>query len=419
MTKEEFIKARATVEWNHKWSAADYQYQPIADRVKTIEDVVEWYKNQIDTSHFCKDEIIPMDEWDPVGLFGQTEEQFFHPHYQQIVEYSLTHPKKYHPILFVVECSNKKPYTANHMLKRYYRAFGDYCDFAVLDYGLIPLNYCEKYPYSLDNWVHKDETPYCKWFYKIASEQNFRDVISAYGYKYIVQCIHHPDPRLFLTNMQKEDRLPKGLIVKNVFTEEFDAELWDKYKEAFKNPGIFITRKMLLKEVFQRSVELVKEAVSESINEVGGNVGSVVEFPNGIFTYKDKRLEKFIQTKQEVTIDKLKDFLKKENPNVLLRKDFNETMPFNDNLWCWGVFRTLYFCDRKVDHQLASRYNAYKEALEKDEDFVSIGRNCFVYKPMIEQLGWSIEQARKNAVKIGMTENMPLEANGKIKSKHD
>lgn len=417
MNKEEFIRSRAITEWNHRWNAFNYKSKPIADKVKNVEDVVEWYKNQIDTDYFCKDEIIPMELWDPKGLFGQTEEQFFHPHYQRIVEYSLTHPKKYHPILFVTECSNKKPYTANSILKRYFRAFGDYCDFCVLDYGLLPLNYCEKYPYSLDNWSHKDETPYEKWFYKIASEQNFRDVIESYGYKYIIQCVHHPDPRLFLTNMQKENRLPKGLVVKNVFTDEFDVELWEKYKDTFKNYGIFITRKMQLKEVYQRSVELVKEAISESINEVGSSDGSSIEFPNGIFTYKDNRLDKFIQSKQEVSLDKLKNFLEKESPNVLLRKDFNETMPFNDNLWCWGVFRALYFCDRKVDHQLASRYNAYHEAMKQDPDFVSIGRNCFVYKPMIETLGWSIEEARKYAVKIGMTENLPLEANGKIKLK--
>lgn len=92
-------------------------------------------------------------------------------------------------------------------------------------------------------------------------------------------------------------------------------------------------------------------------------------------------------------------------------------MPFNDNLWCWGVFRALYFCDRKVDHQLASRYNAYHEAMKADSDFISIGRNCFVYKPMIETLVWSIEEARKYAVKIGMTENLPLEAEGVLKTK--
>lgn len=417
MTKKEFIQARAIVEYNHKWTAAGYKDKKIADKVKTVDDVVRWYRNQIDTDYFCKEEIIPMELWDSTGLFGQTEQQFFHPHYQRIVEYSLTHPKKYHPILFVTECSNKKPYTANSILKRYFRAFGDYADFCVLDYGLLPLNYCEKYPYSLDNWSHKDETPYEKWFYKIASEQNFRDIVEAYGYKYVIQCVHHPDPRLFLTNMQKENRLPKGLVVKNVFTDEFDAELWEKYKDDFKNYGIFITRKMQLKEVYQRALELVKEAISESINEVGSSDGSIVEFPNGIFTYKDNRLDKFIQSEQRVTIDKLKNFLEKQSPNVLLKKDFNEEDPFNDNLWCWGVFRALYFCDRKVDHQLASRYNAYHEAMKADSDFISIGRNCFVYRPMIEALGWSIEEARKNAVKIGMTENLPLEAEGVLKTK--
>lgn len=67
--------------------------------------------------------------------------------------------KKCHDTLLIVNCSSVKPYIKSKYIKKYYELYGDKVDIAITTapaFNLIPLEYCNCYPFNSYN-VPKEE----------------------------------------------------------------------------------------------------------------------------------------------------------------------------------------------------------------------------------------------------------------------
>jgi len=254
------IEILATNVWN--WNTTrnktvkrlNKEIQSLPEDVR-IEFIVDWFRKK------CPDiesapSLIPHEEWDIPGLVGTSENQLFHPHYQDVVNYHLRKGDKRHDILMVFECSNHKPYSHNIVYAWYMRTFGDYCDFALADYGLIPMSMSEYYPYRMDEWNHFAEGEYGSWIYREASKLNYQEVMDAYGYKKVLVVMQHAHPRRYLKELAETDQ--RIVLVLN---DETDKIIQDKY--SFGKCGIWIMRMLMFSETHQWVAEAVRDAVQE------------------------------------------------------------------------------------------------------------------------------------------------------------
>lgn len=241
---ESFYRFRAVQQWN--WLCKSPNYKPIVQSFQVSKSdpmtgIMAWYRKWRKVP-ITYPQPIPIREWDFEGLAGTSENQLLHHHYHHIEQLHLSNlPKQKNrkKILVLFECSNNKPYNNTNFYKWYMRALGQWCDFGLADYGIIPMECAEWYPYVADEWDHFMEGKYMHELYNWYSKKNFQEVMDAYQYEDVFVCIQHPSPREWLVDLAKTD--PRIHIV---IDDKFDKKFHDKYITSWKSNGIIILRKM-------------------------------------------------------------------------------------------------------------------------------------------------------------------------------
>ena len=426
--------------------------------------LVRWFKDNFPPIPDSSKEIVKRSQWDIEGLIGQTENQIMHPHYDEIVKYHLSHPDKRHDILLIFECSNKKPYNDDSSKIPYMRLFGDFCDFANADYGLIPYAFCEYYPYRYDEWDHFAEGEYGSWWYREVSKINFKMVMDAWGYKRAIVLVQNPHPRRFLKEIKDQNLFGWADKMYFVADDAWDKEMGEKYKNTFGNDGLLITRMVHLPETKLKTCKLIKKALEDinapqeqidKISEIykvmnkayqnNDSLGKALkaaklnikhayaEWPYGPKddddskddkknvnevsqeTYKalyeasqqdyQSKLNKLQKELDDLDVEKIKEQkIEKEMGDIDLVKNPDDLYEIYQ--WAWPCGKLLYWMlDKKLDVTLQKDYDTLKAFMKKQSDWGCINDYFFYYKPLVEKMGWKEKDVYDAALKIHFIED--------------
>lgn len=331
------------------------------------------------------EEVVPTDEWDVDGLVGQEEEQMMHPHYYELMKHVLKYPVKRHDVLIVFECSNKKPYTANNLFKFYFRMYDDVADFAVADYGLIPMAYAELYPYRYDEWDHFKESKYISWFYRQVAKCNLKNFLEAWGYKKVIVCMQSDLPQQFLTEVKEENWMGLGDMITIVTDRQFRKEYMDIYLPRFKNRGMAIMRTLNMNYT-RRKLNLAVLDVLDELNlshlhldeyqdllELVGDQGSVSKRAIGRFECLDRPS---VSEFPYGTKLKKKNALKRKGLDRMILKVLKDEMPLGELL-----FKVYGLDNLAKDRSVWEAYYYLKQHIEESDRFrLDENRNVLLNK---------------------------------------
>ncbi|MBI4015329.1 MAG: DUF5591 domain-containing protein [Candidatus Aenigmarchaeota archaeon] len=164
---------------------------------------------------------------------GAGEKQLLHPHFRIWQEFfrDFYKPKKDKDILLFVPCSFRKPYTASHLHKAIDPVLTENIQRVVVSTpGVVPIEYCNDYPFNSYDWPEWEETKEIKQKYIDVTEKRVEDFLRAHAahYKKIL-CYLKPDTESFKAVMLAAEKL--GIKVESCIREE----VYESFKDE-KNP---------------------------------------------------------------------------------------------------------------------------------------------------------------------------------------
>lgn len=206
-----------------------------------------------------EDEIIPRSEWNLESLYGESELQLFHPHYQIIRDYIKEHYKPKHKILLIMECTNAKPYISSKNSQLWAKEFGDKVDMAVMsNLGVILLEYSNYYPYRQDNWDHTAETPDMTELYTETCAHRAVEFKEHFGYEHVVVVMQSSQHQKWADYLYNNNIAGAKDWLHIVTTQEFKDKYYESCLPIYKKRGMAKMRMMASKYTRKAAADLLE-----------------------------------------------------------------------------------------------------------------------------------------------------------------
>lgn len=379
-------------------------------------------------------ELIPRKDWDLKNLWGETEYQLMHPHYWLVGDFLAHHFKRKHDILTIFECANKKPYASQPVYKnnytKWYRGFSDMlCNSWS---GLVPMEYCNLYPYRYVEWNHGEDKPDItnKFIWNnIARVLKYK---KAYGYKHIIVCMNTKHHMEWALKMYKENIEGCKDWLHIVLDDQFRNSIEDKMLRKFDgNKGIMTQRLLITDEVRDRYARILKSLLSTEEKKAFNKIQSIQDIDSSDekeealnkfneeyhiepydmtigFKEKIKKLDPYDYTTQEA-VDKNKNYLKQllqELPDHY--KQAQKDKHYHTHR---VIFTVLDLVMDQVKNKIQddpdieywNMHRAIHEFIKDNKnDIVAINSYCFCYKPLINDI--SINKVKNYTDSLGITQ---------------
>lgn len=377
-----------------------------------------------DTSPLPKpsEEFIDRAEWKLDSLVGETEGQLMHPDYYRMAEHIIKTHKRQHDTLSMFQCSSKKPYTENRILKYgYFQVYKDQTDFACLSNpGVIPVEYCDKYPYRYDEWDVSAETKAAEELeltkkYRIVNMCRFLRYVREMGYKDVIACIGNVNKQWIfeeikkknieggakwmhvvlddtfrnkLSNSSKYKDVPQGIIFSRIVNYPETAERYGKFLIKYTSGDDAIGAKKALKDRLEHLKKGHESRQDESlqVNE-GYQIKKKIDYGEFLSNFKKK----------------IKDNM--EDPSV----DLGENKLYYKSYYWTTLDLLLIALDGDLVEDIDKEYWELHKKLVADKDFTLLnpdeetyGNFCYAYEPLLEHDDVDIKSCFKEAMEEGI-----------------
>ena len=153
---------------------------------------------------------------------GAGEKQLLHPHFRIWQEFfrDFYKPKKDKDILLFVPCSFRKPYTSSQLHKAIDPVLTENIQRVVVSTpGVVPIEYCNDYPFNSYDWPEWEETKEIKQKYTEITEKRVEEFLRAHATNYKkILCYLKPDSESFKAVMLAAENM--GIKVESCIRED-------------------------------------------------------------------------------------------------------------------------------------------------------------------------------------------------------
>jgi len=241
----------------------------------------------------AEQEIIPRKEWDLEGLYGATEKQLLHPHFDRMIEHFARFYTPRHNIAVISLCASTKPYRENPYINWYWEKSKDFADYFIISNpGMIPIEYDNYYPYRYYGWPEYEETPEIKELYLNTIKKRLEIWFNLfYGeYTNIISIIRpgESSDAFYQSNLSSAN---KHFLFEQSYIDEMNKTYLDRFNG---NTGLMKSRLLWLKPTKDRFCEILSKITGKIINS--NTIKPKVEY--GIGNYKEMKDGKYILTEK-------------------------------------------------------------------------------------------------------------------------
>ena len=360
-----------------------------------------------------KDEIIHRKDWHLNSLVGETEGQLLHPDYYKLNKHIVTNHKRHHDTLTIFQCSSKKPYTENRMLKSdYFSIYKDYTDFACISNpGIIPIEFCSYYPYRYDEWnvmaeekvedlidlTHK---------YRIVNMCRFIRYVKSLGYKDVICVIGNPKKQWIFDTMLKKNIEGAKDWLHVVTNDTFRNRLAQKSKYSkLASNGMFGTRIPGLPETRKAYERALKATLGG--DEKDSFADLVKKNDERLAKGRSNRVNENFTLKNSINYT---DILKKFKESIEDNMKNGEVDKGDNDLYYKSYYWTaldilLIGLDEDIVEDIDGAYWDLVSSLTKDSDFEKLGDYVFAYKPLMKKDDVHMDTIKNEAYEIKLVKD--------------
>ena len=111
---------------------------------------------------------------------------------------------------------------------------------------------------------------------------------------------------------------------------------------------------------------------------------------------------------QELSLLNIED-IRKEKIRTELGVDLtiDPSLLFKKYMWAWPTVKLLYYLNDMAlpRYDLYEEYRGLQDVMKQRPDWLCINTYCYVYKPIVRELGWKKDEIIKHLLKLHFIED--------------